>query len=59
VDTARFYDLLYKKYRTLVGPGHWFGMPDTYMRIGYGWPSARELRKGLGNITKALKEACK
>jgi aspartate/methionine/tyrosine aminotransferase len=59
VDTNKFYTVLFRKYRTLVGPGHWFDMPRRYMRIGYGWPSAQELRKGLENIQKALVQASK
>ena len=51
-----FYDTLYHRYKTLVGPGHWFEMDKRYMRIGYGWPTAQALQKGLENITQALKE---
>ena len=32
-------------------------MPDSYLRIGYGWYSPEEFYKGLENISKALKEA--
>lgn len=51
-----FYKLLNAKYQTFVGPGHWFEMPDHYMRIGFGWPSAEELRQGLKNISSCLGE---
>jgi len=57
VDVSRFYSILLEKYRTFVGPGHWFNMPDSYLRIGYGWYSPEEFYKGLENISKALKEA--
>lgn len=57
VDTKLFYEVLYNKYKTLVGPGHWFEMDKRYMRIGYGWPSTESLKKGLNNISLALKEA--
>jgi aspartate/methionine/tyrosine aminotransferase len=54
-DMPAFYDTLYHRYKTLVGPGHWFDMDQRYMRIGYGWPTAPALKKGLENITLALK----
>ena len=40
-----------------MGPGHWFDMDKSFMRIGFGWPSAKELQKGLENVQKALLEA--
>ena len=57
VDVDRFYKILNEKYKTFVGPGHWFEMDRRYMRIGYGWPKTDELRRGLRNISHALKEA--
>jgi aspartate/methionine/tyrosine aminotransferase len=57
IDPAAFYKLLYEKYATLVGPGHWFGMSERYMRIGYGWPSANELEEGLKNNLAAAEES--
>ncbi|WP_153796061.1 aminotransferase class I/II-fold pyridoxal phosphate-dependent enzyme [Foetidibacter luteolus] len=56
VNMQRFYQLLLHKYGTMVGPGHWFNMPDTYMRIGYGWPTADALKMGLSNISLLLDE---
>lgn len=56
VDIERFYHSLYHTYKTLVGPGHWFEMDKRYMRLGYGWPSAEYLKKGLVNISEAIKE---
>lgn len=56
VDFANFYNVLIEKYSTLVGGGHWFGMSNRYMRIGYGWPSVDELSEGLRNIQRALGE---
>lgn len=53
VDTDRFYRLLLEEHGTLVGPGHWFDMPDTFMRIGYGWPSERCFADGLAGIEAA------
>ncbi|KPI34855.1 Capreomycidine synthase [Cyphellophora attinorum] len=54
--TAAFYDRLLQKYSTYVGLGHWFERPDTHFRIGFGWPSQEELRQGLENISKALRD---
>ncbi len=56
IDTEAFYATLYNKYKTLVGPGHWFEMDKRYMRIGYGWPTAAALQKGLNNISQTLNE---
>lgn len=56
LDTELFYNTLYKKYKTLVGPGHWFEMSKRYMRIGYGWPDAEALKKGLKNISIVFNE---
>lgn len=57
VDVEAFYRILNGKYATFVGPGHWFEMERRYMRVGYGWPTARELEDGLANISAALEEA--
>lgn len=57
IDIEKFYRTLNEKYKTFVGPGHWFEMDDRYMRIGFGWPEKEELKNGLGNISSALKEA--
>ena len=50
-------DAFYKRlmeHGTYVGPGHWFEMPDTYFRLGYGWSSESELELGLKGISQAL-----
>jgi len=57
VDVERFYRVLGDKYKTFVGPGHWFEMDRRYMRIGYGWPSTSDLREGLTAISRAAEEA--
>jgi aspartate/methionine/tyrosine aminotransferase len=57
VHLDRFYALLLDKYKTFVGPGHWFEMDRRYMRIGYGWPTNEDLRAGLESITRAIGEA--
>ena len=53
--TDAFYRRLLESYGTYVGPGHWFEMPDTYFRLGYGWPTAAELEAGLEAISRALR----
>ncbi|KAL3471433.1 aspartate aminotransferase [Aspergillus californicus] len=53
--TTVFYDRLLTEYGTYVGPGRWFGWPDTYFRLGYGWSSPDSLDKGLSAISKALR----
>ncbi|KAF2792101.1 PLP-dependent transferase [Melanomma pulvis-pyrius CBS 109.77] len=53
--TAAFYERLLKQYETYVGPGHWFEMPDTYFRLGFGWPTRAELQAGMEAISRALR----
>lgn len=53
--TDAFYRRLLEVHGTYVGPGHWFEMPDTYFRLGYGWPAAAELESGLRAISAALR----
>lgn len=57
INTETFYKLLFQKYKTMVGPGHWFMMPDTYLRIGFGYPDTPELIQGLKNIDLAVAES--
>ena len=57
IDISKFYNILNKKYGTYVGPGHWFGFDDRYMRIGYGYLSIEDLKAGLVCVTKAIHEA--
>ena len=57
IDLKKFYHLLLEKYGTYVGPGHWFEMPDHYMRIGFGWPSPAQLEEGLKALSAAFREA--
>jgi len=52
--TEAFYKRLMER-GTYVGAGRWFEMPDTYFRLGYGWPSADELEQGLQTISQALR----
>ncbi|GMU67767.1 MAG: hypothetical protein AMXMBFR37_01000 [Steroidobacteraceae bacterium] len=53
--TPAFYRRLLEQHGTYVGPGHWFEMPDTCFRLGYGWPSAERLEAGLIGISRALR----
>lgn len=50
-----FYRRLLGDHGAYVGPGHWFEMPDSYFRLGYGWPTAEELEAGLAAISAALR----
>ena len=53
--TAAFYHRLLATHGTYVGPGHWFELPDTYFRLGYGWSSFEDLERGLAAISGALR----
>ena len=53
--TASFYRRLLETHGAYVGPGHWFEMPDTYFRLGYGWPTSAQLEAGLDAISQALR----
>ena len=53
-DFNAFYDQLFRKYGTIVGPGHWFEQGKTYMRIGFGYPLEDELKVGLKNLELCL-----
>jgi aspartate/methionine/tyrosine aminotransferase len=52
--TDAFYRRLLDQHGAYVGPGHWFELPDTYFRLGYGWPTRGELEAGLAAISAAL-----
>jgi aspartate/methionine/tyrosine aminotransferase len=54
IDVSRFYKILLQEYKTMVGPGHWFAMPDSYMRIGFGWPYKTAFEQGLKHISEAI-----
>jgi len=53
--TGAFYRRLLDVHGCYVGPGHWFELPDTFFRLGYGWPTAAELDSGLAAISAALR----
>ena len=57
VDLDRFYKILLERHGAYVGPGHWFEMPKSYFRLGFGWPSEDELKGGLAAISAALRDS--
>ena len=57
IDTACFYRVLLADYGTYVGPGHWFELDDRHFRLGFGWPTADELRAGLASLSASAKAA--
>jgi len=50
-----FYRRLLEDHGAYVGPGHWFERPDSYFRLGYGWPTTEDLEAGLRAISAALR----
>ncbi len=59
IDVDRFYATLLDDYKTLVGPGHWFECDRHHMRIGFGWTDDDHLRRGLENVSNALRDQSK
>ena len=57
IDLEKFYKILNGKYRTMVGPGHWFAMPDYYFRLGFGWVDSLTFVQGLKNLSKSMDES--
>ena len=53
--TEGFYRRLLEDHGAYVGPGHWFERPDSYFRLGYGWPTSADLEAGLAAISAALR----
>ena len=56
LDIDAFYVCLNDKFGTYVGPGHWFEESRRYFRIGYAWPTRKELEDGLESISAAINE---
>jgi aspartate/methionine/tyrosine aminotransferase len=56
IDATKFYETLFSKYGTIVGPGHWFEQERIYMRIGFAYPGFEELKTGLNNLQLCLAE---
>jgi len=59
IDYDEFYKVLLTKYGTYPGPGHWFGFPKNYMRIGFAWNDMDKLRKGLEGISNNIRDFIK
>lgn len=57
LDVDEFYRVLNGRHGTYVGPGHWFEQSRRHMRVGYGWPSPKELKGGLAAISSSLRAA--
>lgn len=57
VNLETFYKSLLETHGTYVGPGHWFGMPDMYFRLGFGWATLEQMKMGLQGISRALDDA--
>jgi aspartate/methionine/tyrosine aminotransferase len=57
IDEDRFYDALLSEHGTYVGPGHWFGQPRSSFRLGFAWPTADELERGLAGLLAAAADA--
>ena len=55
-DVDGFYRLLNAD-GTFVGEGHWFDADRRHFRLGFGWPTTDELRTGLVNVSRAIREA--
>lgn len=53
INLEKFYSVLLDEYSAMVGRGRWFDEDDRYFRVGYGWPSPRELAGGLDAISQA------
>lgn len=54
IDFTKFHRVLMEDFGTLAGAGHWFGMSDRYLRLGFGYPAPDQLRQGLLNISSVL-----
>lgn len=57
VDIDLFYKVLFEKYQTYVGPGHWFEQSRNHFRIGHAWPTLEELEGGLKAISSAIRDS--
>jgi aspartate/methionine/tyrosine aminotransferase len=57
IDVEKFYKILLDKYKTYVGPGHWFEMSKRSFRLGFGWETEMNFINGLNNIDKAIAES--
>lgn len=53
VDIDAFYKSLLDDHGTYVGPGHWFDQDRRAFRLGFAWPEAGELKRGLAGLLAA------
>ena len=53
-DFINFQKALYHDYQTVVGYGHWFEQSQQYFRIGYAYPSLKDLKTGLDCLSHCL-----
>lgn len=59
VDEVAFHQKLLADHGTYVGPGHWFELSDRSFRLGFGWPTHDELRRGLDALVAAAGDAAR
>ncbi|TWU70751.1 hypothetical protein ED733_000895 [Metarhizium rileyi] len=52
---AAFYERLRGIHKIAVIPGHCFEQSDEFFRLGFGYPPAEQVEKGLEGISKALR----
>lgn len=52
---ANWHQTLLTEHGVMVGPGHWFDQSHRHFRLGWGWPTAEELRAGLAAIDHVLR----
>jgi aspartate/methionine/tyrosine aminotransferase len=57
LNLEQFHHKLLHDLGTAVGPGHWFGFDDRYMRVGFGWPTLEGVQSGLDCILKAVERS--
>lgn len=57
VDADAFHRILFEEHATLVGRGRWFEQPDTFFRLGFGWPTPDRLAGGLHALDLAAARA--
>lgn len=56
IDYDNFYKKLLQNYGTYPGPGHWFGFPKNYMRVGFAWNDMGILKEGLTAISNNIRD---
>lgn len=55
IDYSAFGDALFADSGTIVGLGHWFSESDAHFRLGFGWSTVPQLRKGLDGIAATIR----